>query len=607
MLLRYLHLIVLAIVLLSSSSFSSEIENSKGVISLIDNAINSYGIRKGSKYNGRLKENLKDKAKSSSFRRSSHEEYELDIPVSTAAPTEESTTPPTASPSEEMPSDSPTNSPTEEYPSYTPSASPTEAENVPTYSPTEELPTWSPTPAPSEEMGSPTHLPTEEAPTDSPSPRPTVPGETNPPSSAPTNPPSSAPTQPGDTNPPSSRPTTPGDTNPPSSNPTAMPSYPPTSIPSNEPSANPTPSFTHPTSFPSVSLTPTTSPSPQPTVSPSATPSAVPTFTRSPTFENPPTANPTIRPTPTPTASPTFAASPYVELIYNITQVFSAGVSASDFLTDPSAISAFESVVEQIFDPQNINTAQVNGASGGARRRLLVDTSSPALNVNYYAIFHVSQNNANATAVALQANLTTQMNYSVTTGQFTTLLQQSGSATLSTFVSDVVPVIPAAIVIYQNAQSSGSDEKKGLTDGEVAGITIGCVAFVAIVAALIAYQHEIRRSLPIFKTADATTTTAPGAPGKDRASFGDDLNYNMNDDFRARESVEKFQNPAFGDRRASAARAASPRRESRPFVPPATAYVSGHGRDLEKQKRQQEEDDDNPFTRKSFGLKNSDL
>lgn len=92
------------------------------------------------------------------------------------------------------------------------------------------------------------------------------------------------------------------------------------------------------------------------------------------------------------------------------------------------------------------------------RSLIATQSSSVFLMVNYTVNFATENGNISNIADVLHANVSKQLNVSVTSGQFTTLLSQSNSSSLQTMTSSVVPIVPAAVIVFVPSSSSSSGQ-----------------------------------------------------------------------------------------------------------------------------------------------------
>ena len=441
--------------------------------------------------------------------------------VPTAAPSDEPSQEPTASPTavpSEAPSATPTALPSEmpsEVPSLQPSELPTAEPTVspsasPTLSPSE-VPTAEPSAAPSSEptlspSASPTAVPSaapSKVPSAEPSASPTA-EPTGAPSVSPSVAPSAAPTvQPTPT---------------PSSSPTAVPSAAPSEVPSVHPSAVPTAQpTTSPSESPSLapsavpSAAPSESPSEVPSAAPTEVPSAVPTIAPSaepsaePTLS--PSSLPTRRPTPSPStlrptafqSSPTFSPTGGTFTMVEIpcTQTFQ-GCTASEFQSDPAAVSQFEESVADTVASNDLGTPTVNitAVSDSVRRKL---TTTSSVNIKYTVSFSLSSFQLKARSPSqVFAAFSAQLKDAVANGSLVAALQGSGLPlfqNVSSSLSDLaIANYSTHQVVIAGQNLDGQSEGSGFQASSdfITGVSIGGFFFLIILGFI--YTNYLQKS-----------------------------------------------------------------------------------------------------------------
>ena len=332
----------------------------------------------------------------------------------------------------------PTREPTT-APSYLPSAEPSKAPS--------DMPTVEPSAVPSfTQTASPSVWPT------------LTPSEM--PSEEPTQAPSTAPGEPS---------------TPPTVHPSANPSYTPSVTPSVEPSVVPSavPSVT-PSVQPSVQPTISAAPINQPTVSPSAIPTVAPSAV--------PTIAPTRSPTQAPSAGPTKQTTPILSFSSNITL---AGVTTStlDLASQQALINVTASSMKV-----SINSVSYLGSTmvSSTGRRYLKSQKHHYLTsfvvVSKMKVSVPVESSDPIAAAELYTSLTTQLNTAVTTGTFTTNLQKVSTALGATETSHASATAVSNSAPETSAPPASDGGKEGLSGGAIAGIVIGVLAGVAILA-----------------------------------------------------------------------------------------------------------------------------
>jgi hypothetical protein len=441
--------------------------------------------------------------------------------VPTVSPSLPPTNTPTVSPTEE-PTDTPSYIPTDiptVIPSQTPTRHPTTVGETETESPTES-PTENPSDAPSETPSeTPSEMPSEqpsEFPTEFPSEAPTVS-----PSSAPSGGPSKAPSQiPSEapsaerTREPTVQEITPSDipTHAPSSSverhePSRFPSLSPVATPSEVPTDSPsfTPTIVH-TDSPVAS--PTRAPT---TFTPTFTPSVIPT--RIPSTAGP-TRNPSFKPSyftqPPTTATPT-SSSPVLSFTSDLTlagftspelgpkdeiavinaTATSMGISSIYVAITNTVATAVGSnaIIIRLQKQFQLRKRQEEEEEQEYRRRLsvtytIVVTTETKIPL---AVFGITD------PTAFYTQLQTALKTAVTSGSFSQTLQAVAKAigadnaagvNITSFTSS-----PPVVTIGYVPQPSPNDDTYHWTEGGIAGITIGSVAFATLLVAGVYFYH----------------------------------------------------------------------------------------------------------------------
>jgi hypothetical protein len=433
------------------------------------------------------------------------------------APTSSPTVVATALPSS-LPTTQPTYSPTTISPTYLPSAIETSFPSAePTLSPSS-APSAGPTLSPSSD---PSALPTL-SPSSNPSAGPTL-SPSSDPSAGPTLSPSPAPST-GPTLSPSSAPSE-GPTLSPSSDPSTGPTLSPSSAPSEGPTLSP--SSDHSVG---PTLSPSSAPSAGPTVSPVSVPSFLPTLqptlapysaptvepTLSPTLvssspSSTPTILPTMMPSSLPSFSPTFSPTSQTSPIV----VFSSNITIAGVTTTSLDSASENAIIASTASSMNIPTSAVTYtatyllASTSVRRLRGVEEGltlvSPAalrsrLEATSYTVLASTttsialSSTSYSSASALYQGLTTLLNSSVSSGDFTVSLEYyssvyNASATSSATATGVSSSQPLIITQPTNDKSNKDDDN---STAIIAGVV---VAVFVLIAASICYwkRNYLRR------------------------------------------------------------------------------------------------------------------
>lgn len=361
------------------------------------------------------------------------------------------------------------------YNTQSPTRSPSFSPSVtPTFNPTI-TPTQAPSPTPTEvPTQSPTVTPTQ-APTTAPTVAPTVA-----PSMLPSVTPSLAPTTP----------------------PTVNPTVAPTATPSVTPSRSPT-------------ATPSLAPTARPTVTPSEQPSKEPTITEYPTF------TPTITPTESPTHSPTFTptSAVLVTLEFNVTQGYS-GVTEAQYesnLEENNLIIA-ETVAEYMDNiyAEDVTVIKVETPSEPSAAPTEAPTLAPltlaqeqqkslasavseqkeTLILTYTVKLPDLYAAGYTSAVQAYDELTADLTDAIKSGNFTSYMRElANENAILTFATGRRLQTASALVnatglqpVFSNfsvtvsTQGGESSNDDNLSDGEIAGVVIGTVVGVGLLA-----------------------------------------------------------------------------------------------------------------------------
>lgn len=178
-----------------------------------------------------------------------------------------------------------------------------------------------------------------------------------------------------------------------------------------------------------------------------------------------PVQAPTLKPAFAPTMFPTAAAASAISL--TLTQTVD-GIDSATFNSNLVYQTAFASTVASTMT--GVTAANIiNLSVSGSRRRLAgraLFTANQAITVTY---------TVSVTTTSSSDSLYYQLSTAVTSGSFNTAL----SSYAALFGASGLEGCTSNSVNYP------SDSKKGLSAGAIAGIVIGCVAFVGIVAAII--------------------------------------------------------------------------------------------------------------------------
>ncbi len=307
----------------------------------------------------------------------------------------------------------------------------------------------------------------------------------------------------------------------PSEEPTEEPSSLPSSVPSTMPSGRPT---VKPSAVPTVkpSAVPTVKPSAVPSVKPSAFPSSRPTSrpfsipTSQPTaqpFSKPtgrPSSQPSSQPTNSPTAPsfrptvvPTVVVTQRSTEIVKVNTTYTFGSVNALQLNNVSIATITTVIVSLAPKPSRVFVRRIYRIIAGTGRRL-----QPVQLFNYGADATISFNlvdypGQNTTQVAnTQSSLIKQI---ATNGTFETVLRSLAVANNATqlFNVTVVGVNTTSEVTptpTTNDQSSSSTRTARLTDGQIAGLVIGCVLGSSCLLAVLYYSVIAKRKNTRFST-----------------------------------------------------------------------------------------------------------
>lgn len=290
----------------------------------------------------------------------------------------------------------------------------------------------------------------------------------------------------------------------PSEAPTEMPSAEPTVIPSELPNKIPT-------AIPSV--VPSAIPSVEPSKSPSFTPSAAPSA-RSPSAQPSLGEGQTYSPSAAPSAVPTLLIATVIQ--YSVKQTVD-NLNSTQFYANYAANKlAFEETVAIStvgIISSDVNVTGVTDVSTGTslRRSLQASTIATSCAVDYDITIPASTV-ANYSSPEAAYNATkTALKTSVSSGAFTMTLQSialaAGLTSLSKANSSVLVQSAATTLVTVNTASpstaptsisnTNNNDKHHLNRGDIAGIVIGVVAFVALVVGVLYYALLQRRSMTV--------------------------------------------------------------------------------------------------------------
>lgn len=283
----------------------------------------------------------------------------------------------------------------------------------------------------------------------------------------------------------------------PSTMPSGRPTVKPSALPTVKPSAVPT---VKPSAFPSSRPTsrPFSTPTSQPTAQPFSKPTGRPSSQPSSQPTNSPTA-PSFRPTVVPTVVVTQRSTEIVKV--NATYTFGS-VNALQ-LNNVSIATITTVIVSLAPKPSRVFVRRIYRIIAGTGRRL-----QPVQLFNYGADATISFNlvdypGQNTTQVAnTQSSLIKQI---ATNGTFETVLRSLAVANNATqlFNVTVVGVNTTAEVTptpTTNDQSSSSTRTARLTDGQIAGLVIGCVLGSSCLLAVLYYSVIAKRKNTRFST-----------------------------------------------------------------------------------------------------------
>jgi hypothetical protein len=246
-----------------------------------------------------------------------------------------------------------------------------------------------------------------------------------------------------------------------------------------------------------------------------------------------------------------------------------SSTSASSIISDPSAVQGLYNILLSIFSSQNIYSATINQASDSTGTYTpsysMSLTATTTVTLNYTLIFisySSSQSNLTSMVSALHSNVSRQLNHSVSSGQFTSMLAASTTSILTDMIANQVPVVPNAAVYYDQtspSSSSSGSSNQGLSTAAIIGIVLGSLAFVMIAASVIVYV------IYFSKVSSAARTK----------SAKDDVQMTTNPIARFRNSPKHVDTSNGGDSQASSPSTSpvvsptpSPTASSKPIPPP---------------------------------------
>eukprot|EP01034_Spumella_vulgaris_P028259 gene28259-35091_t len=300
----------------------------------------------------------------------------------------------------------------------------------------------------------------------------------------------------------------------PSQIPTASPSWISTVLPSNAPVApgDPTeaPVTFAPTQLPTTvmpSVTPTVVhttllPSVMPVVIATTVPSVIPSGSPAPTVFRVPTVAPFRQPSVSPTTpgekSPTVVPSvaPTVAAVsFSATQTI-VGLTVSQYYLDVTAnslaIAQTASDVMTDIDPEDISgiiatyppatasAVEKESAESTQHLRRVLQSSTDSILVTYLVATNVPG--------ASYSSLTSELSTAVSTGAFTTLMNQNAAALGAT---DLATASSTSVTTTNNVPASlNDDESDTLSGGAIAGIVIALIVFFAFAAAVVIYYNR---------------------------------------------------------------------------------------------------------------------
>ncbi len=321
----------------------------------------------------------------------------------------------------------------------------------------------------------------------------------------------------------------------PSAEPTAQPTS-PTVAPSVMPSAGPSAVLTQspsvsPSAMPSVnpSVVSSVNPSVMPSVNPSAMPSVNPSLMPSVAPFAAPTIKPTAVPsllvgTARPSAQPSAPPSPIVTFSSNITL---AGLTTPD-LDGPSRDAVIQTTAQEMnVDP--ITVSYVGTIVLSSSPRLAPVASQLHLRQNVlattYSVIAITRTQIALSATqysstdALYSGLTSLLANSVTSGAYTTALDQNAQALGATSLATASATSATSSAPTVVNAASGGNNNSALDAGAIAGIVLGSIGFVLILGFFYYHmeQHKRRQAQEDIRasTLEFSSSNPMGATGKE--------------------------------------------------------------------------------------------
>ena len=273
--------------------------------------------------------------------------------------------------------------------------------------------------------------------------------------------------------------------------------------PSMEPTAQPTNPTVSPSFVPSAvpSFTSTVNPSAVPSVNPSVMPSVNPSIMPSVPPVVAPTAKPTAVPsvmvgTARPSAQPSAPPSPIVTFSSNITL---AGLTNPE-LDGPSRDAVIQTTAQEM-NVDALTVSYVGTIVLSSSPRLAPVSSHLRQNAldTTYSVIAITRTQIALSATqysstdALYSGLTSMLASSVTSGAYTTALDQNAQALGATSLATASATSATSSVPTVVNAASGDDNNSALDAGAIAGIVLGSIGFVLILGFFYYHMNQHKR------------------------------------------------------------------------------------------------------------------
>ncbi len=288
-----------------------------------------------------------------------------------------------------------------------------------------------------------------------------------------------------------------------------------------DPSAEPTAQPTNPTVAPSLmpSAVPSTVLTPSPSVNPSVSPSVAPFA--APTAK--PTASPTVLVgTARPSAQPSAPPSPIVTFSSNITL---AGLTTPE-LDGPSRDAVIQTTAQEMnVDPLTVSYVGTIVLSSAPRLTPVASHLRQNALATTYSVIAITRTQIALSATqysstdALYSGLTSLLANSVTSGAYTTALDQNAQALGATSLATASATSATSSAPTVVNAASGGNNNSALDAGAIAGIVLGSIGFVLILGFFYYHmeQHKRRQAQEDIRasTLEFSSSNPMGTSGKE--------------------------------------------------------------------------------------------